>query len=268
MTTADNTILFSGVVVTCNDALRLKECLESLFFCDQIVVIDLNSSDGSDLIAKSCGAEVFTHERVPIVEMIREVSFGYARHPWIIHIDPDEIFPRERLQEVLHIVKSSDVALIRLPCRFYFRNKPLKGTVWGGENSRQCVYHRDRIVLSKKVHVGTRPLGVFTEVRLIDSRKGAISHYWVDSYRQMFDKHMRYIKREGAVKYGAGERFTWHKWISQTLLAFRDSLITHNGWADSITGVLLSIFYAWYVSMSYLSLRNYQRLLQQKRRNL
>lgn len=260
----DNTIQFSAVVVTCNDSTRLKECLESLSFCDQLVVVDLNSTDDSVLIAESYRAEIHTHERVPIIEMIRETAFAYAKHPWIIHVDPDEVFPQERLPEILQLVYCPDIALIRLPCQFYFKNKPLKGTVWGGDNSRACVYNNDRMVLSKQVHTRYILLNEFREYCLVDSQIGAIKHYWVDSYGQMLEKHMRYIRREGEAKYVAGERFTWRKCVSQTFFAFKDSLITCRGWSDGITGIFLSTFYAWYVAMSYLSLRIYQNNLKNK----
>lgn len=259
-----DTVLFSGVVVTCNDAHRLKECLNSLSFCDELIVVDLESTDGSDLVAKASGAVVYTHERVPLVEMIREVAFAYAQYPWIIHIDPDEVFPVERLPEVIQIPQSSDVAIIRLPWQFYFRNRPLRGTVWGGENSKPCVFHRERIVLSKDVHVCPKPSGAFREVQLLDSNTGAISHYWVDSYGQMFEKHLRYIQREGKAKYTAGERFAWRNLTRNAYFAFKDSFITHKGWLDNVTGMLLSLFYSWYVFMSYLSLRKYQNQIQCK----
>ena len=261
MKKADNSILFSAVVVTCNDSARLMECLDSLSFCDQLVVVDLNSTDDSVLIAESCGAEIYSHKRVPIIEMIRETAFAYAKYPWIIHVDPDEVFPQERLPEILQLTCRPDIALIRLPCQFYFMNKPLKGTVWGGENSRACIYNNDRIVLSKQVHTRYKLLHEFRECCLVDSRMGAIKHYWVDSYWQMLEKHLRYIKREGEAKYVAGERFTWRKCVSQTFFAFKDSLITCKGWRDGLTGIFLSSFYAWYVAMSYLSLRYYQKKL-------
>jgi len=257
---ASDKLPFSGVVVVCNEIRRLQACLESLSFCSQLVVVDLQSSDGSAELAASCGAEVYRHERVPVVEQIRSTAFAYARHDWIVHIDPDEVFPKQRADEIRALIaEESDAAIIRLPWHFYFRGKPLHGTVWGGDNSRQAVYHRGRVRLSADVHRATTPLPGFRELFMDDARLWAIRHFWVDTYAQMLEKHLRYLRHEGASRHASGERFSWLKAVIEPSMAFKRSFLDCRGWADGMAGVFLSFFYAWYVFMSYLSLRRYQK---------
>lgn len=250
--------LFSAVIVTYNEIRRLRECLESLSFCDEIVVVDLGSADGCPELAMEYGATVYKHERVPVVELVRETAFSFASHDWIVHIDPDEVFPVERVPEITKLATDSHTALIRLPRSFYFRGKPLKGTVWGGNNSRQAVYHRGRIFISKEVHVPTKAKDSFREENLVGSKNGSIRHYWMDSFSQLLEKHRRYLRQEGRAKYEAGERFSYYLFIRETLRAFHRSLFICRGWSDNFTGIFLSFFYAWYISMSYLSLRRFE----------
>ena len=76
-----------------------------------------------------------------------------------------------------------------------------------------------------------------------------------------FEKHWRYIKFEGEARYKKGERFSWQIWLRQTVRALKQSLIDAKGLQAGFTGVFLSVFYAWYVCMSLLSLRQYQRAI-------
>lgn len=253
--------LFSAVIVTCNDIRRLRVCLDSLSFCNEIVAVDLGSVDGCPELALEYGAKVYNHECVPVVELVRETAFSFATHDWIVHIDPDEVFPVERVPEIAKLATNSKTALIRLPWTFYFRGKPLKGTVWGWNNSRQAVYHRGRIIISKEVHVPTMAKNGFREENLVDSENGSIRHYWMDTFSQLLEKHRRYLRQEGKVKYEAGERFGYLLLVRETLRAFLRSFFICRGWSDSLTGIFLSFFYAWYISMSYLSLRRLEKEL-------
>ena len=54
----------SVVINTCNEAHHLRECVESLRgFADEIVVCDMESTDGSAELAKELGCKVITHKR-------------------------------------------------------------------------------------------------------------------------------------------------------------------------------------------------------------
>ena len=52
----------SAVIITKNAASQLPECLESLVFCDEILVVDSGSDDGSIELARARGARVFEAE--------------------------------------------------------------------------------------------------------------------------------------------------------------------------------------------------------------
>lgn len=251
---------FSGVVVARNEAAKLGECLKSIAFCDQIALIDLQSEDGSAELARSLGAQVHRYAPVPVVEQIRATAFSHAAHDWVVHLDPDERFPAQRLQEIrAAIAVHPDLALIKLPWRFHFRGRPLQGTVWGWNNSKPVLYHRGRIELPAGVHGNARVLPGFTELTLAPAASGALEHLWIDSYRQLFSKHLRYLRQEGASRYAAGERFSWKGCCIATLKAFRLSFFQCRGWSGGPVEAFLSCFYAWYVLMSLLSLRDYQK---------
>lgn len=258
---SDRSTQFTAIVVTYNEARRLRECLNSLAFCDEVLVVDLGSTDGSADIARQWGAKVICHERVEVVEDIHEKAAGWASHDWLVLLDPDEVLPAGIEHDIRSILLARPkVGVIGVPLQYYFRGKPLVGTVWGGTKYKNLIRHRKRVAFRKAVHRGYTLLPGYERVTL--ERKSpdyCIHHYWVDSYRQMFEKHWRYIRNEGKARYELGERFSWRRWLLSTLKTLAHNLITHKSYRDGLTGIFLGFFHTWYVSFSLLSLWYYQK---------
>jgi glycosyltransferase involved in cell wall biosynthesis len=250
---------FTGIVVTLNESHRLRECLESLRFCDEIIVVDLGSTDDSVVIAEQCGARVVTHERLPIVEMIRDGVKEEARNDWLIFLDPDEVFPEDCHGDLSRLIGDrKDAATIMVPWRFYFKGRILTRTFWGQIRVKEAVVHWRRVRLKKTVHRGYEPLRDFQTVTLSLSGERHIKHFWMDSYRQLFEKHQRYIAHEGESRFVHGERFTWSSCVVETAKSLKRNLIDYRGILGGPRALFLSFFHGWYTFMSQLSLRSYQ----------
>ena len=63
-------IKLSAIVVIYNDAAHLRECLQNLYLCDQLLIINIGSSDGSDKITREFTNDIYTHEYSPGVELV------------------------------------------------------------------------------------------------------------------------------------------------------------------------------------------------------
>lgn len=258
----DRTIPFTAVVVTYNEADLLRRCLESLTFCEQLLVVDLGSDDDSAGIARDCGAEVVPHAWVPVVEHVWPDVVPLARNAWIIRMDPDEVFPVDLVDDLIATIdRSPSLAAVSLPYQYYFRGTPLMTTPWGGVNHILKVFHKDRVQLAPRIHHGIAANAGCRTERLQADPKHAVQHDWGQSVRHLVEKHRRYVKQEGRLRYQNGERFSWPNWVRQTKYALEYSLFRRNGIRGGWHGVLLSAFYTWYVSTSLLSLRRFQMQL-------
>jgi glycosyltransferase involved in cell wall biosynthesis len=249
----------SAFVITFNEARRLRECLESLAFCEQIIVVDLGSSDGCAEIARAMGAEVHCHERLPIVEMILPRVAHLARHPWRMRCDPDEVLDARVMPEVARLLDDTKVGLIRLPSLYHFKGRALWTTVWGGVRHMNVFFHAERTVLRPHVHQGIVCLASFVTKLADADGLYPVRHYWVDSWEQMMEKHRRYLGQEGAARYANGQRFTWSGFAREGVLAFKAGWWNHSGWRGGLHGWFLSGFYAWYIMAAHLALRAYEQ---------
>jgi glycosyltransferase involved in cell wall biosynthesis len=80
-----------SVCLVCrNEADRLGDALASVSWADEIVVMDLQSTDGSAEIARAAGATVLSRTPHPIVEPLRDEVASHAHGTWVLVLDPDE----------------------------------------------------------------------------------------------------------------------------------------------------------------------------------
>ena len=94
--------MFSVLVLTLNEERNLPRCLASVAGCDDLVVLDSGSTDGTVAIARTAGARVaarpFDNFAGQRNYAQREIAF---RHPWVFHLDADEQFTPELFTECL-----------------------------------------------------------------------------------------------------------------------------------------------------------------------
>ncbi len=254
-------VKITAVVVTCNDEKYLKESLESLAFCDQLIVVDLESTDSSAAIARNAGAEVLLREKVPVVEKARGYALPHARNDWLLFQDPDEVLPASLARQAAEEAAGNPrAAVINAPIQYYFKEKPLTCCVWGtpGRNKILLV-HRERVRFRPLVHRWFDIAEGFETVTIQRDGDNFIRHYWMRSWGQLIEKHRRYIRQEGESRHKAGQRFSWRAALIESRRALTTNLFDHRGLFGGLTGISLSLFYCWYVFMSHMSLRKYGR---------
>ncbi|HEX9991686.1 MAG TPA: glycosyltransferase [Acidimicrobiales bacterium] len=80
----------SACIVCRDEADKLERCLATTGWVDEVVVLDLESGDGSGEVAARHGAAVHRRPPVPIVELVRNEVAALASSDWILVLDPDE----------------------------------------------------------------------------------------------------------------------------------------------------------------------------------
>src|SRR4051812_45021242 len=79
----------TACVIASDEERRLPACLESLGFCDEIVVVDGGSRDRTRELARAAGAQVVDNPW-PGFAAQRNVALDHARGDWVLEIDADE----------------------------------------------------------------------------------------------------------------------------------------------------------------------------------
>jgi len=90
----------SACIVAMNEEDRIPDCLESLAFCDEIVVVDSHSSDRTREIAAAHGARVIERDW-PGFGRQKNFAIDAAEHDWVLCLDADERVSPELAREIV-----------------------------------------------------------------------------------------------------------------------------------------------------------------------
>lgn len=121
----------SVVINTKNAAQTLKSCLQSVDFADEIIVVDMDSTDQTREIALKFTDKVLSHEDVGYADPARDWSIKQASHDWVIVVDSDEtVSPtlRNKIKNILKRAQTADVYL--LPRKNMIFGQWLKSAGW------------------------------------------------------------------------------------------------------------------------------------------
>ena len=258
----------SAIVVSKNEGALLEQCLSSIQFCEEIVLIDLQSTDDTLEIAGRLATECLTMEPVPLVEIIHEKYIPRLRHDWVLIIDPDEVCSTELQTELMRgfaaIQSSSGVGGVVVPHRFYFKAHLLLGTPCGGINAKILLANKRRFLFTSHVHQGRTLAAGFAFHKIEFTGRNFVHHYWMQSYSRLIEKHVRYLKNEGQARFNCGRRTWLAEILKSPFREFKFSFQTKAGWRDGFTGLILSFFWAWYQTMALIKLLHHQTTHQHR----
>jgi glycosyltransferase involved in cell wall biosynthesis len=118
---------FSILILTYNEERNIARCLESVVWCDDIVVLDSNSGDATVQVAREFGAGVALNPFVSFAEQrnwgMRNIPF---RHKWVFHLDADERFTPELAAECRAAVAADRYSGFLVPSKMMLFGKWLK----------------------------------------------------------------------------------------------------------------------------------------------
>src|SRR5579864_214866 len=240
----------TAMVSSHNEARLLERCLPTLTFCDEVLVIDIASDDDTEAVARAHGARVLRHDWVPIAERARMELVDEASHDWLLFMDPDEAMPPALALQLAELVPrlADDVGVVDCPWQFYFRDRPLRGTVWGGISRKRTLALRGGAELRATVHSGTKPLPGFRIETVDYTGDNAIAHYCGVGWRPLVRKHWRYLGLEGRDRRELGLVTGVRDVLRTPAPAFYSSFVRRHGYRDGFTGLGLSLLWAGYTT--------------------
>lgn len=118
----------SALILTLNEEINIEACLDSLSWCDDVVVLDSLSTDATRSIAEAKGARVVTrafdnwsaHQNWAVAN----IPF---RHPWVLYLDADERCTPELRNDVLRSAgREAPEAAFRVRRKDFFMGRWLK----------------------------------------------------------------------------------------------------------------------------------------------
>lgn len=256
----------SALVASYNDAHLLEDCLKSIGFCDEIVVVNLNSKDNTEEIAKKyCTRYFLETEWVPYFDKHHKKYIPQLKNEWFLLMDSDERLMPDLIPDIKLMLQNAEpeLACIRTPMFNYFKGKKLNGTVYGGLHSFRLLYKYEGVTISDEVHTSIKLKEGYTRRKIHFNGKNYNQHLWCTGFKHFIEKHKRYNNGEGQSQYNLGLRYSFRKQMMGTIIKFYYSYKGRQGYKDGLTGLFLSVLAAFFEYKKWNSLRKYQKNLSQ-----
>lgn len=164
----------SAIIITKDEAANIGDCLDALAFCDECIVVDAASSDGTMLLAKKKGARVATHGWRGF-GVQKNYALSLATGDWVLSIDADERVTPELAKEIRAAIDAGTADGYEILRRNTFCGRVLRGTdpvlrLFRREKGRftDDVVH-ERVVCNGTVARLTEPMMHFSVTRLEDA---------------------------------------------------------------------------------------------------
>lgn len=252
------------MVICLNEAKRIGDCLRSLSFCDEIVVIDSGSTDGTQDIVRSAGARLI--ER-PFLSWNDQKDFGRREStgPWVLNIDADEVVSPDLRDEIRRVLAPSldpQIAGFRIPFRNYLRDAWIKS----------CGFYPDphvRLVRKDRARWDTESVHDKLVVDgTIADLTGHIDHYSFESITDYLEKSNIYAEAFARDALARGKKSGVLKIITHTLTRFFRSYLLRGGIFDGVLGITMAGLQAAGVFQKYIRLWEMQRFPESRPKEL
>jgi len=141
----------TAVVHTLDEEEAIAETLRALLWCDEILVVDMHSTDRTVEIAESLGARVVQHPRMGYVEPARNFAIGEARHDWLLLCDADEHIPEQLARDLATVAGQDAADVVSIPKVSRLCGQWMKATGWGDERHYRF-FKRGHVLWSNEIH--------------------------------------------------------------------------------------------------------------------
>lgn len=242
-------IPLSVAIIVKNDALRLSKCLQSLQFCDDIVVVvDSVSTDASKEVALQAGCRVFVENWQGFGKQ-KQSAISKCKHDWILIIDSDEVIPPQTRDVIIDIVTGNPEAQV-----YSFTRK----NFYKGKWIRHCGWWPDRVVrLFKKGFAEMSPADVH-ETLIVKGRLQSldcyIEHHSITDLQTIIYKVNHYSTLNAWMLYKQGKDSTTLKAFFKGLVAFLKLYVMRLGFLDGYEGFVISFSHGVGTCYKYLKL--------------
>jgi len=225
--------MVSVIVVTKNEEKSIEECLKTLKWCDEIIVIDDYSEDKTRDIAEKLGAKVFKHHLNNDFAQQHNYGLKQAKGEWVLFVDADERITPALAKEIKLEIKKNERFAFVFKRQDFFMGKRLKY----GETSKVRLLR-----MAKKNGEWVRPVHEVWKTKWhTKTLKNPILHYPHSTISE-FLKHVNFFStlHTKALR-EEGIEFSLFRLIFNPIGKFLQNYIWRLGFLDGMPGLIMAL---------------------------
>ena len=240
----------SGIIIAKNEENLIADAIESLKFCDEIVVIDNGSEDRTTHVAKKIGAKVF-EIKTQDFSQLRELGMEKAGGEWIFYLDADERVSNDLAQEIKYRVTLTEFSAYKLPRMNYYLGKNL----WPKVEYLERLFEKKSLKgWSGKLHESPEFEGK------VGKLENPIVHFTHRDLESMLNKTISWSDIEAATRFEKKHpRISWWRFPRVMIPTFFRYFLREGGYKLGVAGLVESMFQTFSVFVTYAKLWEKQR---------
>jgi len=229
----------SCTVLCHNEEANLEDCLKSVAWCDELIIVDSYSTDRTLEIAQQFTPLVFQHRFEGFAHQ-RLFSFSKTSHEWILYIDADERLSPELQSEIQQLFSQAQIDAdgFELPrLNFYFG-----GTVRHGE-----IYPDYQLRLFRKSKFTIEPLAVHESIKVngrVERLKHDLIHLTATDWQAYQRKQDLYTSLEAEKKFKTAEPISTVAPMLHAVSGFIKKSLLKKSILDGVAGLAYAYFHA------------------------
>jgi glycosyltransferase involved in cell wall biosynthesis len=226
--------LLSAIVITRNEAANIGECLDSLAFCDERIVVDCGSTDGTAKVAREKGALVEFHEWRGFGAQ-KNHALSLATGTWVLSIDADERVTSELAAAIREAVAMGDADAWEFPRLSSFCRRQMRHSGWYPDYVlrlfRRGTARFDDVIVHERVIC----TGVVKRLR------PPLIHHPVARLEDALSRMDRYSTASAEAIVSKGRKVSFMTGIGHGLYSFLRTYFLRAGFLDGAEGFLLAV---------------------------
>ena len=231
----------SAVLITHNEEDRLPDALRSVRFCDDVVVVDAGSTDGTRRVAEEAGARVLVNAPWPGFLLQRQFAAAAARHDWILAVDSDERVSDPLRQEIEGLrARGFDRPGYYVPRVSHYLGRWIRATDWYPDFQLRLFDRRHGQWQGGLVHESVRVQGAAGRLR------HELQHYSYRSAGEHLGRIHEYARLWAEQAYAEGRRSSLLSAFGAGAWAFFRNYVLKRGLLLGSTGLTVSTLNAHY----------------------
>jgi glycosyltransferase involved in cell wall biosynthesis len=221
-------------VITRNEAANIADCLDSLAFCDERIVVDCGSTDATVAIAEQRRARVYSREWSGFGTQ-KNHALSLAKGDWVLSVDADERVSAELAAAIQSVLDIPAVDAYEFPRLSSFCGRPMHHSGW----------YPDYVLRLFRRHKGRFTDVIVHERVICDGVIARLSpsliHHPVLRLEDALSRVDRYSTASAEAIVATGRRVSFLTGIGHGLASFLRAYVLRAGFLDGAEGFLLAV---------------------------
>lgn len=225
----------SVIVITKNEARHIGECLDSVSFADEIIVVDSGSTDATCEIALTKGAKVHVTHDWPGFGPQKNRALDLATQEWVLSIDADERVTPELALAIGRTLANPAAQAYKIARLSNFCGRWIRHSGWWPDHVLRLFKRGSARFTDAAVHESVKASGAVAVL------EGHFLHYPYADLESMIAKVNRYSTDAAAMMHARGKTTSVLGVLGHAFWTFVRIYVIRRGFLDGKEGVILAV---------------------------